>query len=346
MKIHEYLAKGTLFFHGIKIPTSKFYDSYVEENISFLPCVLKSQVLVGSRMKNGGVLFAKSRKEFLNFLKELTEKPIRGETPDGVLVEELVDIRHEYYVSLLLGRKERDLILCFSEKGGIDVEENAENVVSGPFDEIIKSVPEILRETIFRMKNAFESEDMIYLEINPLAVAGDGQVYALDCVMDLDENAFFRKTVHTGYSFPAEENPGFHFVELTGDIGIIGCGAGIVMATMDAVKMYGGEPADFLDIGGGAGKETVIKALEMLSRKGLEKILLNIFGGITSCDEVAEGILSFKKAHEEVRLYIRMAGNKAEEATDMLNLFGINCYDNVYEMVRSCLQVGDEYALR
>jgi len=346
MKIHEYLAKGTLSFYGIKIPSSRFYDSFSSERNTVLPCVLKSQVLVGSRMKNGGVLFAASQKEFEKSLQELLEKPIRGEIPAGVLVEEMMEIKKEYYISFIISRKERDMLLCYSEHGGINVEENSETVKTGAFGEILELIPEQLRETVFQMRNAFEKEDMTYLEINPLVITGDDQVYALDCVMDLDENAFFKKNISSGSISVENEEDDFHFVSLDGDIGIIGCGAGIVMATMDAVKMYGGEPANFLDIGGGAGKDTTIRALEKLYEKGLKKILLNIFGGITSCDEVALAIRSFTEMHDDVQLFIRMAGNKSELAKIILEDSGIKTYDNVYEMVRACLKVGEQYALR
>ncbi len=348
MKIQEYLAKGILSSHGISVPSSVFYSGQPEKESPFLPCVLKSQVLVGSRMKNGGVLFAANNSEFREALSELLVKPIRGVEPEGVLVEEKSEIEKEYYCSIFINRVERDVYVSFSEQGGINIEENADSVKTGLFEEMISwlkiqySVE--FAEIVRKMRKIMEDEDATYVEINPIALTTDGKLVALDCVMDLDENAYFRNEKYPNYMDLSELNAPFHYVRLDGDIGIIGCGAGIVMATMDAITMKGGKPADFLDIGGGAKKAITIEALSTLYEEGIRRIVMNIFGGITSCDEIAKAVLEFRKMKGDVNIFLRIAGNNAEIAKEILKEAGMATYEHMYEMVDACMEAVSVHA--
>lgn len=329
MKIHEFVGKELLREYSVKVPKSylvkeKPYD------VKFLPAVLKSQVLIGGRMKAGGVLFAHEKSEFESKVDELLFKEIKGEKPYGVLVEEMIPIQKEYYVSLLLDREEKDIIILFSENGGIDIEDNKDSIIKTNFNDFENKIPEKISKILPKLRKLFREKDLTLLEINPLVEDINGELYALDIVMHLDDNAIFRQD--WAKEFIENEYP-FHFVKLDGDIGIIGCGAGIVMATMDAVKLSGGEPANFLDLGGGAEKNITIQALELLKSYNIKRIILNIFGGITKCDEIASGLVEFKNNNPEIQLYVRLTGTNEEEAKRILKDNNINYYDDMYSMI-------------
>jgi len=246
MKIHEFIGKKILKEYGINVPESVFIKNFPPEK-GIIPSVIKSQVLVGGRMKAGGVLFADNGEEFLRNTEILLKKPIKGEFPYGVLAEEKIKIKHEYYISAVLNREKRSEEWIFSEEGGIEIE-NSENIKKGSYEEILNTVPEKFRTFLPKLKKIFNEKDLTLLEINPVAEDISGNLTALDCVMHVDDNALFRQPWAKKF---AEDDRDFHYVELDGNIGIIGCGAGIVMATMDAVKNAGYSPANFLDIGGG-----------------------------------------------------------------------------------------------
>ncbi|QTA38278.1 succinyl-CoA synthetase [Thermosipho ferrireducens] len=338
MKVHEFVGKGILKDYGIKVPDSYLIQREKEVKIQFLPAVLKSQVLVGGRMKAGGVLFARTEEEFFKHVNTLLNKKIKGEKPYGVLVEERVAVRKEYYISLVLDREERDVIILFSENGGIDIEKNKENVIKTDFETFGNIIPDKIQTVLLKLGELFKEKDLTLLEINPLAENDKGEIYALDVVMHLDDNAIFRQK--WAEEFVMNKYP-FHFVRLSGNIGIIGCGAGIVMATMDAIKLAGGEPADFLDLGGGAEKDITIEALNLLKSCGIKKIVLNIFGGITRCDEIASGIVKFKKENPEVQLYARLTGTNEHEAKRILRRNHIGYYEDMYSMILEAVKGGD-----
>jgi succinyl-CoA synthetase beta subunit len=342
MKIQEYLAKGILDSYGITVPSSKFFSSYSGSDSLFLPCVLKSQVLIGSRMKNGGILFADDQEEFKSKMSILINKPIKGTKPEGILVEKKLEIKQEYYCSIFINRLERDIFLSFSECGGINVEEHTDSLKTGKYEDMVdyisKKYNQDFVKIIKNLKKIMQKEDATYIEINPIALTAESKLVALDCVMDLDENAYFRNDYLKNYMSLDDQKEEFHYVKLDGDIGIIGCGAGIVMATMDAISMKGGKPADFLDIGGGAEKDITLNALKMLYDSGIKRIIMNIFGGITNCDEIAKAVIEFKNKNIDSSIFIRLAGNNSEIAKKMLENAGIKTYDYMYEMVNSCME--------
>lgn len=335
MKIYEFVGKKLLRDYGIMVPESYLVKKEPSE-IKFLPVVLKSQVLVGGRMKAGGVLFVHEECEFKSKVKELLFKEIKGEKPYGVLVEKMIPIRKEYYISLVLDREEKDIVILFSEKGGIDIENNKDSIIKTNFDDLEGKIPEKISKILPKLRKLFREKDLTLLEINPLVENINGELYALDIVMHLDDNAIFRQNWVKEF---VEEKFLFHFVKLDGDIGIIGCGAGIVMATMDAVKLLGGEPANFLDLGGGAERDITIEALNLLKGYGINRIILNIFGGITKCDEIASGLVEFKNKNSEIQLYARLTGTNEEEAKKILKENNIGYYDDMYSMISDAVRM-------
>ncbi|SHF01568.1 succinyl-CoA synthetase beta subunit [Marinitoga hydrogenitolerans DSM 16785] len=336
MKVQEFLGKKFLKEYGIRIPVSYLVKEEKDIEIKFLPAVLKSQVLVGGRMKSGGVLFAKDENEFISKANVLLKKEIKGEKPYGVLIEEMIPFEKEYYISLVLDREKKDIIILYSENGGIDIEENKNSIIKATFENYEKFLPEKIQKIIPNLRKLFREKDLTLLEINPLVEDNEGVIYALDSVMHLDDNAIFRQ--EWAKEFLEEKYP-FHFVKLNGDIGIIGCGAGIVMATMDAVKLSGGEPANFLDLGGGAEKEITIQALNLLKDYGIKRIILNIFGGITKCDEIANGLVEFKKQNPEISLFIRLTGTNEENAKKILKENELSYYEDMYSMILDAVRM-------
>lgn len=337
MKIHEYVGKELLGQYGIPVPQSLlFTEKAAAAGDVMLPCVLKSQVLVGGRMKAGGVLFAESRDEFTEKLAVLLKRTIKGAEPVGVLCEEKLEIVQEYYLSLMIDRGERDLILVFSEQGGINIEENTGTVLKGPFAKMAAQLPEDLAEIALNLHRLLCDKDLTLIEVNPIGRLSDGRLMALDAVLDVDDNALWRQ--QWAQPFVPDEGYPFHFVKLDGEIGIIGCGAGIVMGTMDAVTDAGGKPADFLDLGGGAQKEVTLEALQLLTSFGIKRIILNIFGGITKCNEIAEGLAQFKSTHADIELFIKLKGTNDREGKRILHENQIAVYDDLYHMVEEAVR--------
>jgi succinyl-CoA synthetase beta subunit len=267
MKIHEFVGKRLLKSYGINVPPSYLVRTYNEESPQFLPCVLKSQVLVGGRMKAGGVLFANSECEFKDKLKKLLTTPIKGEDPYGVLIERKMEVDHEYYLSIFIDRSRKDIIYVFSESGGIEIENSRDHLTGNKY-QILQKLPDKFHPIVEKLTNLFIEKDLTLLEINPLAQLKNGDIYALDAVFHLDDSAIFRQ--EWAKKFVKKRDFPFQYVELDGDIGIIGCGAGIVMATMDAISLKGYKPADFLDLGGGADSETTMIALKLLYNKDIK----------------------------------------------------------------------------
>lgn len=336
MKIQEYVGKRLLSEHGLRVPKSLFVkredidSKELSQKIVALgfPQVLKSQVLVGGRMKAGGVIIAKDLEESMMALRELVSKDIKGEIPEGVLIEEFVKHDKELYFGITIDRTNRSILLIYSEFGGIDIEE-----VSRRFpDKVLKTysvndLPAEFRETAKMLLDIFKKLDLTLLEINPVGVTDNGYVM-LDTVMHVDDNALFRQV----WAIEQMNGKESEIVLLGGSYGVIGCGAGIVMATIDMLKEFGFEPANFYDVGGGATSENVFEALERVSRIS-KKIVLNIFGGITDCLQVAEAIVSFKEEHPDVELFLRISGNKEEEARKLLNDIGLTAVSDMKELI-------------
>jgi succinyl-CoA synthetase beta subunit len=311
--------------------------------------VIKAQVQVGGRGKAGGIKLAGSPEEARQAAERILGMDIRGHIVKRVLVERAGAIASEYYVSFLLDRSNRNYMAMMSAKGGMDIEEVARtepdaiarvhiDPLLGISDFHARRLvfgagidPEARKEAIAvipKLYRAFVGLDASLVEVNPLVLTGEGRVVALDAKVTLDDSADYR---HPFYSelrslFEVSEQErfakekGLNFIKLEGDVGIIGNGAGLVMSTLDVVKAAGGEPANFLDVGGGAGADLLSGALEVImSDPGVRSILINIFGGITRCDLVAEGIIdALGRLDVKVPIVVRLDGTNADQGRKML----------------------------
>ena len=360
MKIHEYQAKQLLKQYGVPTPEGQVASTPDEARNAAQALgrrvVIKGQVHSGGRGKAGAVKLADNANAAEQIGKDLLGKTLFFAQANAhmkvnrVLVEEAVDIDKEIYVAITQDRGRQRDVLIVSTKGGMDIEEVAEENpadIAKLFIDPLLGLPDYAcRQVLFDAKfdkaligkaipflkalyAAYVGTDATLAEINPLVVTKDGKLIAGDAKWDIDENALFRHPEFTAFKDSSEDDPieaeahrrGIQYVRLEGgDIGIIGNGAGLVMTTMDEVQRAGGKPADFLDIGGGAKAEAVAASLEVvLMDPNIKGVLFNIFGGITRGDEVAKGIIEGTKNLDiKVPIVIRLAGTRAEEGAELL----------------------------
>ncbi len=360
MKIHEYQAKQLLKQYGVPVPQGQVASNSdeVREVAQMLGkrVVIKGQVHSGGRGKAGAVKLAKDANEAEAIGKDLIGKTLFFAQAGAdlkvsrVLVEEAVDIDKEIYLAVTQDRVRQRDVLIVSTQGGMDIEEVAHNnpadIARLTIDPLLGLPDYACRQVLFDAKfdkaliaktvpflkalyAAYIGTDATLAEINPLVVTKDGTLIAGDAKWDIDDNALFRHPEFKAFLDEGEMDPieaeahrrGIQYVRLEGgDIGIIGNGAGLVMTTMDEVKRAGGQPADFLDIGGGAKAEAVTSSLEIiLSDPNVKGVLFNIFGGITRGDEVAKGIIEGVKTLDvKVPIVIRLAGTRAAEGAELL----------------------------
>jgi len=353
MKLHEYQSKIIFSRYGIPIPKGRVAstagDAKIIANELGGRVVIKAQVLVGGRGKAGGIRVAKDADEAEQLATQILAMEIKGLPVRKVLVDEAAAIEQEIYLGITNDRSAKKPVIMASAAGGVEIEEiartNPEKIVKVHINPLIgikdyqtrdiassidlpreywKSFSEILHG----LWQAYESNDATLAEINPLIISKDKKLVALDGKMLIDDNALFRhpdlaEMRDTDEDAPSEVEArkyGLTFIKLDGNIGCMVNGAGLAMASMDILKYFGGEPANFLDIGGGAGADKVAAALRIIvSDANVKAILLNIFGGITRCDEVARGILT---AIADVKLkapmVVRLVGTNAEEGRQML----------------------------
>jgi succinyl-CoA synthetase beta subunit len=354
MKIHEYQAKQILKEFGAPTPRgamAETTDAAVAAAGGFrMPVVVKAQVHVGGRGKAGGVKLARSLDEVRAAAQAILGMDIKGCRVRKILVEEAADIRREIYLGFIVDRARQAPVLMGSAEGGVEIEEVAaktpEKILMLPIrpriglaDFQIRRMAGFLGLTekaqflglsaILRaLYAAFVSKDCSLAEINPLVVEGNGNVLACDAKMNFDDNALYRQPDVAAMRDVGEEEPletrareqKLSYVKLDGRIGCLVNGAGLAMGTMDVVKRFGGEPANFLDIGGGARPEQVAEALRIItSDPSVNTILFNIFGGIVRCDRVAEGILAARDRLDlRLPIVIRLSGTNAKKARRML----------------------------
>ncbi len=326
MNLHEYQSKRVFARYGIPIPKGEVASTPTEarEIAGKLggKVVVKSQVLVGGRGKAGGIKLAVDKDDAEEKAKAILGMDIKGLTVKKVLVDEAADIKDEIYLGLVIDRARRRVVMMGSSEGGVDIEEVAatmpDKIVKVAIDPCIGfrsyqamdlatalGIPKELNRSFALIASAlytaFVENDASLAEINPLVVTGDGKLLAVDGKMSIDDNALYRHKALAELRDPSEEDPyevearrfDLSYVKLDGNIGCMVNGAGLSMATMDMIKLYGGAPANFLDIGGGATAERVAAALRIiLSDQNVKTVLINIFGGITRCDEVARGIVA------------------------------------------------------
>ena len=354
MKVHEYQAKG--FFEQYGVPVDKHFlcrtpDEAVEayRQLGGGRAVVKAQVHTGGRGKAGGVKLGASADEIRKNAEAILGMQIKGYTVDRVLVSEAVDIAAEYYVSILVDRKSKCPMMMLSRSGGMDIEqvaketpEKIEKIIIDPtigmadfkaneaawklFDDkaLVKQAAKIFK-ALYRL---FVEKDASLVEINPLVLLKDGTLKAIDAKMTFDNNALFRHPDVKACFEPDEDEKkeqwakdhGFSYVNLGGKIGCMVNGAGLAMATMDMIKLYGGEPANFLDIGGSSNPEKIVEAMKLLlSDKHVNTILINIFGGITRCDDVAKGLLeALDIIKTDIPIVIRLTGTNEADGREIL----------------------------
>ncbi|MBT3874329.1 MAG: ADP-forming succinate--CoA ligase subunit beta [Actinobacteria bacterium] len=351
MDLFEYQGKSLYANYDIAHPNS-FLVNKIEDleqgfNLNY-PVVVKAQVQVGGRGKAGGIKLATNNDELITHTNEILGMEIKGHTVEKILIEEASDIKEEYYLSFTLDRSEKKYLMMLSAKGGMDIEavaeENPDDLTmihidpSKELDEAVlidaitnsklnQDYQSDLVAIITRLFKLFISGDCDLVEVNPLAITSSG-VMALDSKVSLDMNAKYRhenfdqieKDIPIPPSEKSAKEKGLNFIKLDGSVGIIGNGAGLVMSTLDVVAEYGGRAANFLDIGGGAKAETVSAALEVLETDdSVSSVFINIFGGITRCDLVAQGIVEATKGKDlKWPIVIRLDGTNATEGLKIL----------------------------
>jgi succinyl-CoA synthetase beta subunit len=353
LKLHEYQSKRIFAQYGVPIPNGEVASSPAEaraiaENIG-KSVVVKSQVLVGGRGKAGGIKLARTPDEAEEVAGHILGMDIKGLTVKKVLVDEAADIRSEIYLGAVLDRNARKVAIMASSEGGVEIEEVAaqtpEKIITVHVHPLLGMQGYQARQLAYgiglpkehistfnkiaqSLYRAFVESDASLAEINPLVINGDNQLEAVDGKILIDDSALPRQKQLAAMRDPDEDSAteteareaGLSYIDLDGEIGCMVNGAGLAMATMDIIKLYGGNPANFLDIGGGAGAEKVMAALRIiLQDSGVKAVLINIFGGITRCDEVANGIVeAITSLHVQVPIVVRMVGVNEDEARQIL----------------------------
>ncbi len=348
MKIHEYIAKDIFKGEGIPVPHNKMVVSPAEAKEVAIeigkPVVIKSQILVGGRGKAGGIKFADDPNDVYVKAGEVLGSIVKDERVEMILIEEKLEIQSEYYLSVVLDRSAKKPLIMASMSGGVDIEEVArdtpEKIVKyylNPMDEFLPyqareiaikmGVPNSLiskiGQVIWKLFNVFQKYDATIAEINPLVVTAEG-IIAADAKLDIDDDALYRQKK---LSKLEKVNKGeFAYVKLDGNIAVIGNGAGLTLSGMDMLKLYGGEPATFLDIGGGSSQENIAKALNIvITDPDVKTVFLNVLGGITRADDVARGVLDVLNASKrKIPLVIRLTGTNEEEGQRILTDAGVS----------------------
>jgi succinyl-CoA synthetase beta subunit len=353
MDLLEYQGKQLFARQGIPVPSgrpARTVDEAVAaaEAIGY-PCVVKAQVKIGGRGKAGGIKVAADQSEARAHAEAILGMDIKGFTVHELWVEGASQIAAEYYASIIFDRSAKQPLVMFSTKGGMDIEAVAEEspeaiatlhvdplmgfqdfhgrrlAFEGKVDaDLVRPVGAFLKQ----LYDTFVAEEAMLVEVNPLIVTPERSVAALDAKVTLDDNALFRHPENAELRDPSAEDPqeqmaherGLTYVKLDGDIGILGNGAGLVMSTLDVVAQYGGSPANFLDAGGGSKAEAITSAVEViLSNDRVKAVLFNIFGGITRCDEVANGLIAaFAQVTPTVPFVVRLDGTNDVEGRRIL----------------------------
>lgn len=360
MDLYEYQARDLFEAHGVPVLAGIVAETPEEAKIAAEKLggvtVVKAQVKVGGRGKAGGVKVAKNADEAYEYAKEILGMDIKGHTVHQVMIAAGADIKEEYYFSMLLDRANRTYLAMASVEGGMDIEQLAEErpedlarVEVSPSTGLNREVAEQiakeakfaedmqsdLADVLVKLGDVFEKEDATLVEVNPLVLTGEGKLIALDGKVTVDDNADFRQPAHAELVDERTENPleakaeakGLNYVKLDGSVGVIGNGAGLVMSTLDVVA-YAGEnhgnvkPANFLDIGGGADAQVMADGLDViLGDEQVNSVFVNVFGGITACDQVARGIVQALEILGDAatkQLVVRLDGNKVEEGRAIL----------------------------
>jgi succinyl-CoA synthetase beta subunit len=381
LKLYEYEAKNILATYGIPTPRGEVVANPggARNAASSLkpPFAVKAQVLVAGRGKAGGVLFAGSVEEAEKVAEELFRKQVKGVPVKKILVEEKISIIKELYFGITIDRFERSYVLIASSQGGVEIEEIAARTPHAITKTLIDPLVgfrisgseqvagkmgysgaqlDRLAGILEQLYHAGMDYDAELIEINPLCETAAGTFVAVDARLIIDDNALFRHKEFEKLLFTEErENTpqeieatksGLAYVKLDGDIGVVGNGAGLVMATLDVIQYYGGKPADFLDLGGGAPVERIAAAIGIvLSDQNVKALLVNILGGMTRCDDVARAIITAKRSARASKPFvIRLVGTNEEEGKRILHQAGIDVLDSMEDAAKRAVQVAKEEA--
>jgi succinyl-CoA synthetase beta subunit len=374
LKIHEHQAMKIFSQYGL--PTVGFDVVTTPEEARYAAekrggsVVVKAQVHVGGRGKAGGVKLAHGEGEAFAHAEAILGMNIKGLTVEKLVVAEAIEFEREYYVGIVVDRSTKRPVIMVSGEGGVDIEEVArvspEKIHKQAVDPrngltadeamglagSIESRPEValkVADVILKLYDAFVGSDASLAEINPLVVTKEGDVRAIDSKMNIDDNALFRHEQIAALRDSSGETDedrraremGLSYIKLDGNVGCVVNGAGLAMTTMDLIKMYGGEPANFLDIGGSSSPEKVVTALEIIaSDPKVRSILINIFGGITRCDDVARGLsLATEKAALRVPIVARLTGTNEEEARRILSEHDLVSAETMDEAVEKAVEL-------
>ena len=353
MDLLEYQGKQLFARHGLAVSAGKAVstvdDAVAAANEVGYPVVVKAQVLIGGRGKAGGVKLAADETEAREHAQNILGMDIRGHVVRTLWIEHASDIATEYYASVLLDRSAKQPLVIFSVEGGVEIEQVAEESPDKLVRHHVDALAGLSREeavqvakqgqadadvvdgvadALVALYEVWLQEDATLAEINPLIVTPERQVKALDAKVSLDGNALYRHPENQDLSDSENEDPierrakeqGVQYVALDGDVGILGNGAGLVMSTLDVVAQAGGEPANFLDAGGGSDAGKVKQAVELILANGKVKaVLFNIFGGITRCDEVAKGLIAaFAEIKPTVPFVVRLDGTNDVQGRELL----------------------------
>ncbi len=374
MKIHEYQAKE--IFSRYKIPVTNEVVCYtVAEAVTAaeklgLPVVIKAQVLAGGRGKAGGVKLARTKEEVPELAGKILGMDIKGYTVDKVLVAQGVKFSSEFYVGLTIDRNSKSVIFMASSEGGVEIEEvakdNPDAIHKYVIDPDLGLTPFLARKIAFalfsdfnlvkqgadlfqKLYRIFMDTDSSLVEINPLVITEDGKLLALDGKMNFDDNALFRQSAIEALNEPTEDElkeldakeKGLTYIRLDGSIGCMVNGAGLAMATLDLIKYFGGEPANFLDIGGSSNPQKVIDAMNLiLSDKNVKVVMINIFGGITRCDDVARGlIIALEKIKVDVPIVVRLSGTNSREGLEILKQANLPIVETMSQAAQKAIEL-------
>jgi len=378
MRLFEFEAKNRLKKYGLPVPQGEIVSSADEAETAARrigrPVVLKAQILVAGRGKAGGIQFANDAAEARRIAQRLIGSTIKDSLVRRLLVEEKLDIAGQFYASVTIDRQAKTYVVLASTEGGVDIEEVAEaypeKISRHWVDPLVgfsqSQAAEMLGRFNLNRSDAVEfaaiintlysaamENDAELVELNPLAKTTSGQFVAADARMTVDDNALFRHPEFENQSLSRVDDTPLEaearreklaYVDLTGDIGIVGNGAGLVMATLDLVHYFGGHPANFLDVGGGGNIDITKRGLLLvMSKPGVKAVLVNILGGITRCDVVAQAVIqALDEAPVKKPVAVRMMGTNETEGNRMLKEAGISSYPTMEKAVEEVLNLGNK----
>ncbi len=377
MKIHEYQARDLFAAYGIPIAAGDVASTPDEAlaiaRTTGFPVVIKAQVLVGGRGKAGAVKVVLDERTLIEEFDRIKALTVKGHPVDRLLVAKSIDIKKEYYVAVTIDNVKGDVVIIASPEGGVDIEETAKDDPAKIFKFYLQGQKTLeerrwalvaaqlfsdvrLQQSatvlIAKLLKLFFDKDCSLAEINPFVINGEGNFIAADAKVIIDDNGLFRQEKIRGlrdlkYDDADEmeaKAKGLSFVKLEGNVGCIVNGAGLAMGTMDAIKLLGGRPANFLDVGGSSNPEKVLSAFRIILRnKDLKVILINIFGGITRCDDIANGILTARgQIKIPVPLVVRLTGTNEKQAKDLLGKAGLSTFVSMRQAVTEAVKLANE----